>query len=45
MACPHDETIERQAYTTRLLLDHVHAPVVPAVFLCGVLPKRTQCGS
>ncbi len=30
---PHNETIERQACTTRLLLDHVHSPVVPAVSL------------
>jgi hypothetical protein len=35
---PGDETTEQQAYITRLLLDYVHAPIVPGVFLRGVLP-------
>lgn len=38
VTCPDDDSIEQLAYITRLLLDYVHAPIVPGVFLHGVLP-------
>ncbi|MEV0485285.1 hypothetical protein AB0I69_32310 [Streptomyces sp. NPDC050508] len=33
-----EEAIEHYAHLTRLLLDHVHAPLTGGIFLRGVLP-------
>jgi hypothetical protein len=34
----HTEAVEQQAYLTRHLLDHLHAPLTGTAFLRGVLP-------